>query len=223
MQIHHFDKPEQLNQHFAQTIVSLLANAIAERGQAFLVVSGGKTPLGLFQMLAKTNLSWEKVVITLADERCLSPAENDSNERMVRNHLLQHNAAKATFISLYNEDNSFDIEARLSLLPTFDVVILGMGEDGHTASLFPCSDEIENGLADEASTTLMVNPKTASHKRISLSKTRLLKSRAIFLHLVGKKKLEVLNKALDGKDPLEMPIRAFLHHPATNVQVMFAP
>ncbi|MGK0511928.1 MAG: 6-phosphogluconolactonase, partial [Chromatiales bacterium] len=107
-------------------------------------------------------------------------------------------------------------------LPTFDAVILGMGEDGHTASLFPCSAQIEEGLSDGAPAVLAVEPQTAPYQRMSLSLPRLLDSRHIFLHLVGSNKLTVLNKAMAEHDVLAMPIRAFLHHPVAQVTVMYS-
>nr|WP_045107453.1 6-phosphogluconolactonase [Legionella hackeliae] len=225
MQLHHFVDTDQLNQQFAQDIAQLLTQAITERGSAYLAVSGGKTPVGLFQKLAETNLNWNCVTIVLTDERWLNPSESDSNEHLLRTYLLKNKAEKATFISLYSEKNegTDELMTRLANMPTFDVVILGMGEDGHTASLFPCSAEIKAGLADTHTPALMVQPTTAPYRRISLSKTRLLNSRMIYLHLVGKKKLEVLNKAMADTNPLEMPIRAFIHHPTANIQIMYSP
>ncbi|ASQ46017.1 6-phosphogluconolactonase [Legionella clemsonensis] len=225
MHLHHFDNAEQLNQQFAQKIALLITQAIAERGRAYLAVSGGKTPVNLFQKLAVTALDWEKVIIILTDERWIDPRESDSNEQLVRTYLLKDKAEKATFISLYRamHEDADEIKTWIATLPMFDVVILGMGEDGHTASLFPCSAEIHAGLADNSDPVLTVQPTSAPYRRISLSKTRLLNSRTIFLHLVGKKKLETLNKALAGVNPLEMPIRAFLHHPSINIQIMYSP
>ncbi|MDP1604613.1 MAG: 6-phosphogluconolactonase [Legionella sp.] len=229
MQLHSFSDVATLNDYFAEQLASILRKAIACRGHAYLVVSGGKTPQSLFAMLAKQELDWQKVTITLADERWLAPCEADSNERLVRANLLQHRAAKATFISLYREAtdpfaNLTLLDDELSALPTFDAVILGMGEDGHTASLFPCSSEITSGLADSPASVLVVTPATAPYQRISLTKTRLLNSRAIYLHLVGEKKLPILNKALEASEPATaLPVRAFLHHPTANVHVMFAP
>ncbi|MDI9819862.1 MULTISPECIES: 6-phosphogluconolactonase [unclassified Legionella] len=227
MQLVRFDDTNQLDQYFARQLVELLEQAIKQRGHAYMAVSGGKTPQGLFRSLAKTDLDWQQVTITLTDERRIAPTEHDSNERLVKENLLQGNAAKANFISLYSEETSVsacinEVKARIKTLPRFDVVILGMGEDGHTASLFPCSAEITKGLT-ETSEVLLVTPATAPYQRISLTKMRLLNSRAIFLHLVGERKLIVLNKALDGTDELAMPIRAFLQNPDSRIQVMFAP
>lgn len=227
MQLHQFADTTALNTAFANKLVAILGEAIKLRGAAYLVVSGGKTPQALFQALSVADLSWENVTVLLADDRWLAPTEADSNERLVKATLLQNNAASARFISLYAEDSSAfaaveHILPRVAGLPTFDAVILGMGEDGHTASLFPCSAQISAGLADGAPAVLAAEPASAPYQRISLSKQRLLDSRHIFLHLVGRNKLDVLNQAIAGDDTLQMPIRAFLHHPATDVVVMYS-
>jgi 6-phosphogluconolactonase len=228
MQLHTFDSSDALNQQFAQEISSRLVAAIAQKGQATLVVSGGKTPLPLFKTLADTDLDWSRVTITLADDRWLPDSHPDSNEALVKANLLQGKAAQARFISLYDRHSPDDayqgaatVVARLAGLPAFDVLILGMGEDGHTASLFPCSKEIQAGLAADAPIALAVTPATAPYQRLSLSKNRLLNSAVIYLHLVGAKKLTVLEQAMSGQDPLQMPIRAFLQQQQVPVHVMF--
>ncbi|WP_419420960.1 6-phosphogluconolactonase [Legionella sp. D16C41] len=228
MNLQQFNNITSLNDHFCNKLKTILTDAIVARGQAYLVVSGGKTPQNLFNLLAETDLAWDKVTILLADERWL-PAENaDSNEGMLKRHLLINKAAKANYISLLAkstkpEEELTEIEARLANLPQFDVVILGMGEDGHTASLFPCSKEIHKGLSASDAAAIVVNPTTAPYKRISLTKNRLLNSRYIFLLLVGENKLAVLKEAAAGQDEKAMPIRAFLHNPVSNLEVMFSP
>lgn len=227
MQLQQFVDSDALNQDFANRLTAILTHAITERGAAYLVVSGGRTPQALFAKLSDTDLDWSKVTITLADDRFLPDTAADSNERLVKASLLQHYASAATFISLYAptasaEDAVPELLARVAALPTFDAVILGMGEDGHTASLFPCSQEISQGLADDAPDVLAVNPTTAPYQRISLSKPRLLNSRALFLHLVGPSKLTVLQQAQADHNELAMPIRAFIHHTAPELTVMFA-
>ncbi|MCF4009616.1 6-phosphogluconolactonase [Rheinheimera sp. UJ63] len=228
MNLQTFTDSNALNQAFAQQLLTILSTAIAERGQATLVVSGGRTPLALFSTLANTELAWDKVTILLADDRYLPTSAEHSNERLVKANLLQQHAANAHFISLYAEAaDAFaavpQILPRVAALPTFDAVILGMGEDGHTASLFPCSQQLAAGLADEAPAVLATEPTSAPYQRISLSKARLLDSRHIFLHLVGENKYPVLQQALADTDPMEMPIRAFLQHPSISIDVMYAP
>lgn len=228
MQLHSFINADLLNNDLAHMIAKSLNTAVAQRGHAYLVVSGGKTPIELFKILAQSDISWDNVTITLTDERCVNADDSARNEGMVKEYLLQHKARTARFISLYDDHvNLIDglnlVEQEISSLPTFDVVILGMGEDGHTASLFPCSHELSKGLDDNAPAVLLIQPKTAPYQRVSLSKKRLLNSRAIFLHLIGPKKWSVLDQALTNSDPMIMPISAFLHNRNPNVQVMYAP
>lgn len=224
MQLYSFSDAELLNGDLASQIKNILCEAVSLRGIAYLVVSGGKTPIALFKILSKTCLPWEKVQIILADERCVSSEHKDSNAGLVKEYLLQHEAQKAHLMSLYEEGMNLSLkEASIAALPLFDAVILGMGEDGHTASLFPCSDELETCLDDEAKALHLVQPKSAPYQRITLSKKRLLESRIIFLHILGKKKRMVLSQALAQKDPRVMPVSAFLNHQEANVQVMYAP
>ncbi len=228
MQLHSFNDATLLHGDLVGHIKHILEDAIKQRGHAYLVLSGGKTPIDLFKILAQTKIQWEKVTITLTDERCVTLEDKDRNEHLVKHHLLQYEANKARFISLFDEhlsitENIQKTSNLIAALPTFDIVILGMGEDGHTASLFPCSKELEYGLSDNASAVFLATPQTASHQRVSLSKNRLLNSRFIFLHLIGPKKRSVFNQALAEYDPLSMPIRAFLNNQDTNVHVMYAP
>lgn len=227
MKLNHFSDSAALNKQFAAQLVEILQQAIKLRGTAVLVVSGGRTPQALFQQLSHADLAWDKVTITLADDRWLADDQADSNARLVKASLLQNRAAKAKFISLYaHSDSAFsgviEVLPRIAGLPTFDAVILGMGEDGHTASLFPCSEQINEGLAADAPAVLAVEPATAPYERISLSKSRLENTRHLFLHLVGASKKTVLDQAMADKDELAMPIRAFLHHPHLTVNVMYA-
>ena len=134
MQLQQFSSSDDLNQDFAQRLVGILQRAISERGAAYLVVSGGRTPQALFKALSHVELAWDKVTVLLADDRWLDDEQSDSNERLVKATLLQNKAAAAKFISLYsNTASAFDGAAtvleRITALPTFDAVILGMGED----------------------------------------------------------------------------------------------
>lgn len=224
MLLRSFSEASLLTDDLVGQLKQILCEAIEHRGHAYLVVSGGKTPTDLFKALAKTHIPWDKITVTLTDERCVSVDNPDRNERLVRHFLLQHHASKAHFLSLYKEGHTLEqTEHIIASLPTFDAVVLGMGEDGHIASLFPCADELAMGMDDHAAAVVLVSPKTAPHQRISLSKKRLLKSRTIFFHLLGQKKLTVLHQAMAEHDPMIMPVSAFLSNFSTNVQVMYAP
>ena len=218
-----------LDQQFAHQVAQLLIQAIAEKGQASIAVSGGSTPKGFFQALSTHDLAWHKVTVTLVDERWVDVNSIDSNTRLVKENLLQNKAAQANFFDLKVTDKltqvtleSLNEKAKKNLLP-FDVVILGMGEDGHTASLFPCSEQIKNALSlDNKHVLMSVSPKTAPYQRITFTLSALLTSKNIFLHLNGENKQQVLTQALDDTNALVMPIRAFLHHPTVNIQIMWA-
>lgn len=229
MELREFSSSAQLNQECAVEIAQRLRQAIARQGFACLAVSGGKTPEPLFVQLSLQNIPWEKVRMTLVDERWVDPNTPDSNEFLLKRSLLQNHAAKAVFTSLYAPTQTVqealaEIEERLVRFPLFDVVILGMGTDGHTASLFPCSEQINKAMSDTTQANVMaLQPETAAYPRISLTKQRLLQSRVIFIHIVGEHKKAVLQRAMEETDELAMPVRAFLFQPHTEVQVIYAP
>lgn len=214
----------------AGQVADLLRDGIRERGEASLVVSGGSTPVPFFAALSALALDWKQVAVTLADERWVDPTDADSNERLVRQHLLQNQAAAARFVGLKNEALSAiqgekECEDRLALLPRpFDVLILGMGNDGHTASLFPQATRLSEALnMDSGMLCLAITPPAAPHERMSLTLPALLQSRQIILHLVGPGKRAVYERALADGPVAEMPIRAVLGQTAAPVTVFWAP
>ena len=225
-----FTARSELDNELAKTVSTILAKAVKNTGKASIAVSGGSTPKGFFSVLSQSDIDWSKVTITLADERWVPIDSDASNTRLVHENLLQNKAKEAKFFHLKqgNEITSetladLNVAASKTLLP-LDVLILGMGEDGHTASLFPCSDEITSGLdVTNDAVLLKVQPKTASHQRISFTFASLMTSKNIFLHSCGEGKKTVLTQALEGNDPFEMPIRAFLQHPSLNTQIFWAP
>jgi len=223
-----FRTAEQLNTAFTRKITKLLRDGIEENGRASLVVSGGRTPAELFNALSKTNLEWDKIDVSLADERWVDNTDDASNEKMLRAKLLINNAANANFVALKTqhgdaEDAVLTCTDNLQKMRTpFDVLILGMGEDGHTASLFPCSEQITQGLDLESGDTFIaVKPTTAPNQRMSLTLPALLNSNQIFLHVTGETKKDVLNTVLSDDDALVMPIRAVIKN--ADVELLWAP
>jgi len=227
--INEFSSKTELDNSFAEQVAQLLAAAINKKGRASIAVSGGSTPKGFFVALSQQDIAWHKVTVTLADERWVDENSEASNTRLVKEYLLQNNAAQADFFDLKIADKldqevlqQLNKNAKQQVLP-FDVLILGMGEDGHTASLFPCSDEISEALAKDNTDVLMsVKPKTAPHQRITFTLAALIKSSAIFLHLCGENKQQVLQQAMAGDDIFAMPIRTFLQDKNSTTKVMFA-
>ena len=193
----------ELDLALAHAVASILDTAIRAKGSACLAVSGGKSPIGMFAALSNANLDWSKVLVTLVDDRWLPSAHPDSNEALVKKYLLNNAASAASFVGLYAafatpESGLDSVRARLSVLPSvIDVTILGMGNDGHTASLFPCSVEAQTGLDPACPySVIAVNPQTAPYARISMSLPRIVSTTALFLHIVGDEKKRVLEAAL---------------------------
>lgn len=212
-----------LTQHVARH----LKEDLARQDQATLVVSGGRSPVPLFQALSVQPLVWSRVVVTLADERWVPPDHPDSNEALVRTHLLQNRAATAQFLPLWNGEDTPEAGApavgeALEALPRpFSTVVLGMGEDGHIASLFPDASELGTGLTTGAP-VLAVRPGKAPHPRLSLSLQALLGTRDLVLMISGAAKRERLEEAL-GEGPEEaLPVRAILRQTAVPVTVFWA-
>ena len=211
---HAFADRESLDQALAAYVVSRLQQGITERGTAHLVVSGGSTPKSLFSILADTDVEWGRVVVLLADERWVQVDHEDSNERLVRQTLLTGKAKSAQFLSLLPSPddeitNISGLSTLLRSLPRFDVVLLGMGEDAHTASLFPCSTALREGLTTEQG-ALITRPHNAPHQRVSMSKRRLQATEHGVIHIVGESKKTVLELARRSKDETHYPISAFL-------------
>ncbi len=201
----------------SQNINEILVETIKKRGRASIAVSGGSTPIPLFEALSNLDLDWSKVDLTLVDDRWVSSDHKDSNELLVRTHLIKNKAANVNFIPLKNhsstaKDGQVSSETALkSLTLPFDIVILGMGTDGHTASLFPCSDEIKTAMDLNNNDCLVATmPTSAAHERLGMTAKAIIDAKNVFLHLNGSSKLHTLEKAMDLKSAIEMPIYAFL-------------
>ncbi len=228
-EFHEFADQEDLCRNLSQRICTALQKATAAPGKASLVVSGGRTPVPLFAALSKISMEWDRVFITLADERWVEVSDRDSNEASVREHLLRNQAKDAHFHGLKNSHASAvegekECEEGLRLLPVpFDIVILGMGSDGHTASLFPGAARLSDALdTDSGRLCMAMTPVTAPHDRMTLTLPALLDSRQIYLHLSGKEKRDVYERALGGDSVEEMPIRAVLDQDTVSVGVYWA-
>lgn len=202
----------------AQSVSRALEEDLEFQQRVTLVVSGGSTPKPFLQALSAIDLPWERIDVTLADERWVPRDHDDSNDRFVRDNLLINRAAKAVFHSLINDESSpeagvAEVEQRIGALNwPASVVVLGMGGDGHTASLLPDSPQLEAGLDSEA-VAIAARAESVAQPRITLTGKRLMQSRRRFLHLTGEDKKRVLAQALTGSDVRALPIRAFLFSP----------
>ena len=219
---------ETLSRELATLIAGSLAAAISARGLASLVVSGGRSPVRLFEILRTQPLDWGRVCIALADERWVSPEDPASNERLVRDFLLKDHAASARFLGLKNGAPTPDLGAvsaweTFARVPRpFDAVILGMGDDGHTASLFPGSPNLPSALNAAAGCVGMWSP-VAPHPRLSLNLTALLDSRRIAVLITGESKWHTYAAACAAGPVEDMPVRAVLRQSRTPVDVLWSP
>jgi 6-phosphogluconolactonase len=214
----------------ASDVADTLARAIAARGSASLVVSGGKTPVKFFEQLRIRPIDWRRICVALADERWVDPGDIGSNERMVREVLLKERAAEARFAGLKNAAPSPDLGAvsaweTFARIPRpFDVTMLGMGDDGHTASLFPGSPNLRIALDPTASAGCIgMWAPSAPQARLSLNLSALLDSRRVLILIEGDAKLRTY-EAAKGEGPVdEMPVRAVLRQRQVPVETIWAP
>ncbi len=228
-----FETRAELNQALAGEIVTLVGDAVNARGGASLVASGGTTPGPLYDLLCKMAAPWERVTVTLADERWVGLDNPMSNARLVRTRLIRDRASRAKFVGLKTahaepELAEPDVDAALrAIARPFDLVLLGLGENGHTASLFPHGQGLVPALnlADPALARAIrpVAPDDPSPPRMSLSLRAILDSSRIVLLFTGEAKWAVYRQALEPGDALTLPVRAVLHQSRAPVQVWWAP
>ncbi|THD61870.1 MAG: 6-phosphogluconolactonase [Phenylobacterium sp.] len=215
MMVETFENGEALADAVASAILERLSAGLAARGHASLVATGGRSPGGVYDRLARTPLDWAHVAVTLSDERQVDADSPNSNARGLRERLFVGEAAAARFLPLTDY-----AEPALRQLMPFDAVMLGMGEDGHVASLIPGSPVMAqaNGPALVAESPQGFGAPPVP--RISLTFAALLQSRAIFLLIAGEAKRQVIEGAATGPD---LPVRTVLNQDRVPLRVFWAP
>ncbi|UTO28757.1 6-phosphogluconolactonase [Bartonella harrusi] len=225
-----FETPTDLALALADRVAAELSIAVLERKRAILAVSGGKTPELFFHYLSKADIDWQNIIITLVDERFVPTHDERSNEHMVRCHLLQNFASKAHFVGLYHkaitvELAAFSAASRINTLPRpFDVIVLGMGSDGHTASFFSDADRLRQALdLHTQALVLPLHAKSALEPRLTLTLPVIMQSRCILLHFEGFQKRDCFEVVCQEGSEMEMPVRAVLRNAHHLVQVYWSP
>ena len=198
----------------SKSIYEALKNSIDNNGRASFVVSGGSSPVKIFNDLSKSDLDWSKVSVTLVDDRVVSSEHSDSNEKLLKENLFINNASAAKFISLKS-----DSEEVMNINRPFDIMLLGMGEDGHFASLFPELVDNSNYFDLSANpeiifTEPMGNP---CHKRVSMNLSMIMKSKKIILLVSSSAKSILVDQALENK---YLPIHFLLNQQTKVIEII---
>lgn len=230
-----FENRQEMIDALQAVCVTALNEAIEDRGEASFMVSGGSTPEPLYKSLSNVDLDWASVYVALVDERWVDFDHDKSNEAFTVKHLIQNKAAVANLVGMKNtaataEEGLADCEAAYQqLAQPFDITILGMGSDGHTASLFPHAKGLDaalNPVSNELCAAIIANQSEvtgAITERMTLTLAGLLRSKSLLLLITGDEKLAVLRQAQAGTDINEMPIRAVLQQQQVPVMIYWAP
>lgn len=214
----------------ARLVAEHLASGVAHRGRAGLVVTGGRAPGPAYDDLHAAKLDWTRVVVTLSDERCVEADSADANARLVRHRLLNGRPGRAAFVPLWDPGRDADPEAAASavepavraLLP-FDAVMLGMGEDGHVASLIPGTPGLAAALDPEGERLAIGVPAGLGSPplpRVSLTMAALSHARIVLLLIAGDAKRQVVEQAQAGAD---LPVGALLRQARAPVRILWSP
>jgi len=228
---HTFADPAGLAAALAASVADALRAAIDARGGALLALSGGTTPELFLRCLGQQQLEWNRVTVTLCDERWVPPQHERSNARLVARTLLRGAASAARFVPLYAErpdpeTGAAVIDARIAALPLpLDVAVLGMGNDGHTASFFPEGDRLPEALdLNNTARVLPMRAAGAGEPRITFTLSALLDTRALYLHIEGEAKRQLLADArLALGEAANFPVRSVLTQQRVPVAVYWCP
>lgn len=218
------DNRDVLAEQAAASVAGCLRERLAQAPAATLLVSGGRTPITLFEHLAVAELDWSRVTVSLVDERWVDEDDEHSNAALVRRYLLQEQAAEARFVPLYRGDSpQADAEQASAFWQRHeagaDVVILGMGLDGHTGSLFADSPNLVDALALDGPPCLVMQAPQEPRTRLAIGRSVLSQARLTVLLIEGEDKLKVLRQACGDSEQL-LPIRAFLTAP---IEIFWCP
>ncbi|NYZ63077.1 6-phosphogluconolactonase [Luteimonas deserti] len=230
MHLHAYESATQWTWGAAIAISSAIARDLQQRPRARLLLSGGKTPGPVYAALSKAPLDWNNVDVALVDERWLLPEDPDSNARLVRETLLQNKAQKARLEAITRAGRPFDealATANLHARQPAGVVVLGMGDDGHTASLFPGMQDLDRALASPlpyVGVDASGCPGAGQwHRRISLTPAGLAPAHSRILLVRGERKRALLDRLAESDDVHEFPARLALTVPGAELHVHWCP
>lgn len=206
---------EMLMVALADTIASQLRETLAREGRAVLSVPGGTTPGPVFDILSGVALDWENISVLLNDERWVPEDSPRSNTRLLRERLLRDRAAAAQLVPLYApaprpEDRLDELAAGVAAVLPITVLLLGMGADMHTASLFPGADRLAEALSPEAPVLMALRAEAAGEPRITLTAPALRSAMHCHILITGDEKRAALDRAAQLPEA-EAPVRIVLN------------
>lgn len=223
---YHFDTRQSASVAAADRIARHLSAQLEAHGSANFVVGGGTTPGACFASLSERQLDWENITIALSDERWVAADHADSNEGLIERELRTNAAASASVVSIYHA--GMTVEERCDALQAknppqgFACSMVGMGGDGHFASLFPDAPNLDEALRlDNDRLYLPVRTAASPHPRVSMTLAALLHSEEVVLLFFGDDKRRVYEAALAGDD--SYPVYHLLQQSETPVRVFWAP
>ncbi|MDO5069125.1 MAG: 6-phosphogluconolactonase [Neisseria animaloris] len=228
-QWHHHESAAASAAALADAVAAALEVALDKRGNAVLAVSGGRSPIAFFEALSQKDLDWAHIAITLVDERIVPTDHPDSNTGLVHEYLLKNKAAAAEWIPVVEaERQAADLQPEAVVQTALkhyrqpDALVLGMGGDGHTASLFPQAPQLDSGLdlANEVP-LLHTTPVTAPHERVSMTLAAIVKTPAVFLAIQGAEKKAVFDQAAAALSK-NLPTSFILNNEKVNCHVHYA-
>lgn len=229
---HAYSSSEALAEAVAGQLHAVCARAIEQRGEALLALAGGRTPLPLYRRLATHALPWSGVRVLPTDERCVPHGHPASNLAQLQAAFIAAQHVQLAGLTTPDGDPDRSLTHARAMLSrhrvAFDAVVLGMGDDGHTASLFPGAAGLSAAL-DRASSVDVYRidpdplPPEAPYPRITLTVARLLRARALHLVVTGAGKRTILQRAQASGDRLRYPVAAILHAPDTCVDIHWIP
>lgn len=220
-----YDSAAALAHAAADAIEDGLAAALRERGRATLVATGGRSPGPIYDILQNRLIDWAAVSVTLSDERFVAPDTSESNDRLVRDRLLTSRAAAATFVPLWSEADSSEAaalaaEPKVAAIAPFDAVMLGMGEDGHVASLIPGSPVLDAAMDPSGRRLVMGLPPGVGSPplpRITLTLAALLTARLTVITISGAAKRSVIEEGSG------LPVHVLLERSKAPVRILWTP
>jgi 6-phosphogluconolactonase len=209
---------DTLMRDLAELVADQLRAAQASKQRATLAVPGGTTPAPFLQALSEADLRWSHVDVLLTDERMVPELSARSNTRLIRENLLRNGAADAHLVHFHAAGTGIElvldaIRERVAAVLPIDVLVLGMGDDMHTASLFPGAPELAAALAGDAPVLLTINPPGQPEARLTLTAPVLRAASVIHVLITGPDKVAALDTALAGGPVEEAPVRAVLTAP----------